>query len=476
MLRDKVFNIVESFLDKAGSKSIELLLDMDDSVPHYVSGDALRLELILKNLLDNAIMFTDAGRVVFTVRASSCPPGLPVQDRLDTGVNSSVMEQGQLTDKPKKRSAFFDEKPEPYAAVYFSIQDTGPGMEQEVLSDIFEPFYQKYSSMNRPRKGIGLGLTIAGEIIKMMGSDIKVQSSPGHGSTFSFTLNMAIDCGEKLAREAYQNIQTGTNVQTGLQMANAETILVADDRTFNREIMRDILGYGEYRVVLAGDGAEAFDFFCQRHLDLVILDWHMPLMDGIKTAEQIRRREFGLGLVPVPIIVISSDLQADCMAACKKSNILDILPKPLVPTKLLAAVSRNLHQRPFDEDALNVSMQIVTRLCQILELIPRKLKNFIKYCALISRKICKTSEMPLPQGIIEPCATRLTVSKVFVSSFQTIQLPKWQPPCRMRLKRLQRHVLMNCLNVSRLPAPAQKSRCHGQARVLRLAGEYSRAA
>jgi len=241
-LHEAVADVCDLMAARAGDKGVELALAVDDQVPRRVRGDRGRLSQVLTNLVTNAVKFTAEGEVV--VRVSR--PGEP-------------------GDQPLVR---------------FAVSDTGIGLNDAQRTRIFESFTQADTSTTRRFGGTGLGLTISRDIVERMGGEIGVDSTPGRGSTFWFTVPLE---------------PAGAQPPIGESGAlRGMRVLIVDDNATNRDILaRQVEGWG-MPSELAQDGAAGLALATRRSregapFDLAILDMHMPEMDGIELARRLQR-------------------------------------------------------------------------------------------------------------------------------------------------------------------------------------------
>jgi two-component system sensor histidine kinase/response regulator len=241
-LDDVIASVSTVTVQKANEKGIEFLVAVSEDIPHGLVGDPLRLGQIVTNLVNNAIKFTERGEIRLKVE---------LLERTGEKVN-----------------------------LKFAVRDTGMGMTREQASKLFRPFTQADTSTTRKHGGTGLGLTICRRLVDMMGGSIWIESEPGAGSTFFFTVWLGVGSEARGVRI----------VPAALQSLNA---LVVDDNAAAREILVDALRSVSRSVDAVASGAEAIAAVRQRGTadpyDVVFMDWRMPGMDGIEAARQIRQ-------------------------------------------------------------------------------------------------------------------------------------------------------------------------------------------
>ncbi|HTL08050.1 MAG TPA: two-component regulator propeller domain-containing protein [Chitinophagaceae bacterium] len=261
-LRTCVEEVLDVFAEKAAQAGLDLVYQMDPSVPERIVGDAARLRQVLINLVSNAVKFTHEGEVF--VKISSNPQS-----------NANTME------------------------ILFEVRDTGIGVPADKLERLFKAFSQVDSSTTRKYGGTGLGLVICDKLIGLMGGQIKVSSTSGLGSVFSFTM------------QTKACIETApVFVRAGLEQLENKRILVVDDNFTNRTILRVQLEQWKMLPVMACAADEALHILgCQPDFDLVLTDMHMPEQDGVDLTRQIKQRYPSL-----PVLLLSSvgsDLHKD---------------------------------------------------------------------------------------------------------------------------------------------------------------------
>lgn len=260
--------LVESQISLIGllahEKNLKLHTFIDPQMPPYVHGDPGRIGQVLLNLLSNAVKFTEQGSVT---------------------VKAEVL--GKTTERCRVR---------------FSVQDTGIGMRPDQASRLFSPFVQADGSTARRYGGTGLGLSISKRLIELMGGEIGVETQPGSGATFWFTMEFRM--GEKLI----PSVPVATKIEVTpeqMQERKAVRILVAEDNHTNQMIVMRMLEKLGYSAHLTANGHEAVEAFGQGRYDLILMDQHMPVMDGREAALLIRKIEEGTGR-RVPIIAFTA--------------------------------------------------------------------------------------------------------------------------------------------------------------------------
>ena len=251
-------------------------------------GDPTRLRQILLNLIGNGLKFTRQGSVAVRVDGEQLP------DRR--------------------------------VLVRFEIEDTGIGIPAERQASLFRPFMQVDLSTTREYGGTGLGLAISRELVGLMGGRIGVTSAPGQGSLFWFEVPLPV--GDAAA----------TTATTPASVAGQPSrVLVAEDIQLNRDLLLAGLTRAGHQVVLVGDGAAAVASVAEQPFDVVLMDVHMPVLDGIEAARRIRALPGPVG--QVPILALTASVMAAERHLCLSAGMNAVLAKPIVWPQLLAAIA-----------------------------------------------------------------------------------------------------------------------------------------
>jgi two-component system, sensor histidine kinase len=323
-----VQSILDDSLDpvrqKALSKRLQLAVRLAPDAPEYVYADPVRVRQVVLNLVGNAIKFTHAG-----------------------GVTVEVSRAGDYL-----------------GWVRIAVIDSGIGIPQNRLSDIFEKFVQNDSSTTRRFGGTGLGLAIAKQLVELMGGHIGVDSYEGKGSTFWFTL--PVPSAEQLAIIAIDTSAAPAQPNGGTPVSlNGMHALLVDDDVTNQKVAKYFLLKDGCRVDVAANGQFAVELAARRRYDVILMDCQMPVLDGCGATRQIRSLpNYG----SVPIIAMTANAMSGDRDNCLSAGMNDYLTKPVVPEDIRAALGRcwrgqaaDPHERedaeehaesPFDIEAL----------------------------------------------------------------------------------------------------------------------------
>ncbi len=286
LLRDVVRMASAPARDKGLSLDVESAL----GAPVWQSGDAKRLRQVLINLVGNAVKFTDQGTVTVTARRSD-------------------------------------------AGIVVAVRDTGIGIDPAFLPRVFDPFQQGDSSYARRHDGTGLGLTISRELARAMGGDITCESLPGQGSTFTLALPWR-PC--EAPAEAPSAHAAPTD-PAGLR----GRVLLAEDNAINVLVARSMLQSFGLDVIVAADGTDALAAYLEAPPAVVLMDCHMPRMDGFEATRRIRAEEDDRGWRRTPIIAVTANALQEDRQHCLDAGMDDYLAKPFTPEELRGVIERH---------------------------------------------------------------------------------------------------------------------------------------
>ncbi len=302
-LSELIARVLELTRARAASKGLQTGAILADGLPSMLVGDPLRLRQVLLNLLGNAMKFTASGRVDIEVQQDP--------ENADPG------------------------------ALLFCVRDTGIGIPPEKLSTIFENFTQADSSTTRKYGGTGLGLAISKRIVELMGGKIWVESTIGEGSRFLFTGKFAISERQATASVA---LSADARIPTPLSAASeipAIHILLADDSEDNRFLIAEYLKKSPCMLDVAENGEIALGMMKGRHYDLVLMDAHMPVMDGFDATRAMRAWELARGSTPLPILALTADAFKESAGQSAAAGFTAHLTKPIAKATLMEAIRQH---------------------------------------------------------------------------------------------------------------------------------------
>jgi PAS domain S-box-containing protein len=303
-LRPALADALKPFVVRAAAKGLELKYEVDEDVPDQLVGDWPRLRQVILNLVGNAIKFTERGQVEARIELAGTGEGY-----------------------------------DPRVTLRCSVRDTGIGIAEDKQRTIFEPFTQADGSMTRKYGGTGLGLTISEKLIRLMGGSLGVESDPGAGSTFYFTVTLWL--GTNAPDADASRIEPPSTVPALSATATRPLrVLVVEDNRVNQEVVIRMLRKQGHFFTLAQDGLEALEALARETFAAVLMDVQMPGMDGWEATRQIRAREAGSGR-HVPIIAMTAHVLKGDRERCLNAGMDAYLPKPIdlqALSRLLAEV------------------------------------------------------------------------------------------------------------------------------------------
>ncbi len=302
-IREVVAEALRSLAIRAHQKGLELAYDVAPEIPAWVAGDPARLKQILLNLAGNAIKFTDRGEVVVRVERLDAPPAAN------------------------------------RAALRFSVSDTGIGIPKDKQHLIFDAFSQADNSTTRRYGGTGLGLAISSRLVRLMGGEIEVESEPGCGSVFRFTVRLEAAAGPG-----------SSDAASGQAQVRGVRVLIVDDNATNRRILQMLLTSWGMLPVTADSATAALAAMRNAASDgspigLVLTDCHMPEGDGFDLVDQIRKN---MPMAAPTIMMLTSEDYHTLAPRCREMGVAKYLIKPLKQSELLAALCESLRVRAIE--------------------------------------------------------------------------------------------------------------------------------
>jgi signal transduction histidine kinase/ActR/RegA family two-component response regulator/HPt (histidine-containing phosphotransfer) domain-containing protein len=287
-LKEVVHDVESVTRATARDKSLSLVMKIADDVPPWVMADATRLRQILFNLLGNAVKFTPTGEIKAMLTRSS--------DMAD--------------------------------GIVITVSDTGIGMDDETLGQIFTRFYQADNSLRRRISGTGLGLEITRSLTQMMGGRIDVKSALNQGTTFTVTL--PLPAAEAPVSEFAELTETTAHRRL--------KVLVAEDHPINLKYLNILLDKMGHDAIFCENGLQALTLLKEHAFDVVLLDYHMPVLDGLATTEAIRALHGPTS--DVKIILVTADVVNDTRKRAKEVGVSEFASKPLQAADLQRALQR----------------------------------------------------------------------------------------------------------------------------------------
>ena len=298
-LRRCITEAVTTSQFQAQQKGLPIASAVSPDLPDHWTGDPTRLRQVLLNLINNAVKFTSAGSIHVEALLEKSLPG--------------------------------------EALIRFNVTDTGIGLSASQQKLIFEPFRQADGSVTRKYGGTGLGLAISSSLVKLMGGSISVTSTPGEGSTFSFTIRCCA-AGDAHALDPNSAIWTPANSRYG---AAACRVLVAEDNPVNQLLMVRLLEKRGFQVVVAGNGRAALSAISEQNFDLVLMDVQMPELDGLQATRTLRQAEKASGK-NLPVVAMTAHAMQGDRDRCLAAGMTSYVSKPVRPEELFRVIDEVL--------------------------------------------------------------------------------------------------------------------------------------
>jgi PAS domain S-box-containing protein len=292
-LRQMAADLEQMFANQLATKQIRFVLRIDAAVPALVLVDGRHLRQVLFNLLGNAVKFTERGQISLVV-----------------GVDAA-------SSRPLR----------------FEVTDTGTGIEAAGLERIFEAFGQ--TDAGRAAGGTGLGLTISARLVRAMDGDLRVDSAPGHGSRFYFSLPLTPAAEPTASAHGDEGLAIDARLAPGTRL----TALVADDNVVNRRVLASLLESAGVRVVTAAGGLEAVALAARLMPDVVLMDRRMPDLDGF---EATRRIHAHAATAQLPVLAVTASAFGDVREAARQAGCIDFVPKPVRADVLFSKLRQHL--------------------------------------------------------------------------------------------------------------------------------------
>ncbi|MBW8687545.1 PAS domain S-box protein [Chitinophaga rhizophila] len=291
---------------QAQQKGLEMLLNVSHELPRFMWADSVRLKQILLNLLSNAVKFTEKGEIELEIRPIAHPsPGM--------------------------------------TTIRFEVRDTGIGIRKNKQEKIFEAFLQEDISTTKKYGGTGLGLSISNKLLALMGSRLQLESTPGKGSSFFFELTVKTEDGAAITWE---------------NMDLVKQVLIVDDNENNRIIVRRMLQLKNINCDEAANGIEALQFLMtKQHYDAILMDYHMPVMDGLETIRKIRDNFSNHAYEPAIVLLHSSADDEKLIRACEELKVNQRLLKPIKIQELYHALSHLYVKKDEEENTYQLNRE-----------------------------------------------------------------------------------------------------------------------
>ncbi|MEC9290926.1 MAG: ATP-binding protein [Pseudomonadota bacterium] len=308
-IRTLVEDVLHGYSVSPDRNDIEMMFDCEESVPELIQSDSRRIQQILRNLLGNALKFTEKGVVKILVRTEE-----------------------------RNRSPF----------ICFEVQDTGIGIPEDKKTEIFEKFSQVDASVTRRFGGTGLGLAITQQLVHLLKGDIEVESTLGEGSAFTVCLPLIAAHENDLKNLAEMDQKKGVE---SIVIPKGVKALVVDDQELNCHILTKMLGHlGVEDCDMAYDGHEALEKIQDKDYDIVFMDCQMPNLDGYEATRQIREKEEG-GAFRLPIVAVTANAMLGDEEKCLRAGMDGYLSKPIRKESVEQALKESMMKASEEEES-----------------------------------------------------------------------------------------------------------------------------
>ena len=307
-LKKCIHETCDLFKSVAKKKDIRLEKMLDNRLPEVVSGDISRIRQILSNLLENAFNYTEQGEIIVEVH----------------NWNEQMNTAHSLNLRPLSTSE---------CLVYFSVKDTGTGIDKETQEELFNLFTKKGIEKVGNQTGFGLGLSICKRLIQLMNGAIWVKSEQGKGSAFHFVISLKRADAAQLEKISKKKKKKSVNAKA----LPALKILLAEDNPHNQLVIKMMFENSPFTLDIVENGKQAVLNYSEHSYDLIIMDILMPMMNGIEAITQIREMEKQKNLPQTPILVVTADARPSTYKDCKKAGCSDFMNKPILDQELFFA-------------------------------------------------------------------------------------------------------------------------------------------
>lgn len=295
--RELLEEVAIQYSEMASAKNISFMFRLGANVPEFLKGDEEKFKLLLNYLLDNAVKFTDKGRVDFEINLDD--------DELREG-------KEKLGDRK----------------LMITIRDTGRGVQKQIQEKIFSSFTQADSSLTREKQGIGIGLALSQKIIKVLNGSLDFQSTEGEGTVITLKIPF-VHVGEQM-------VQASQEIIEGVNPAEFD-VLIVEDNQVNKLVLETLLKKMGFRVISANNGKEAVVIAKQRFFHFILMDCQMPVMDGLEATRQIRKLPGPIS--KVPIIAITANVSPGDREQCLAAGMNDYIKKPFNKSTLMLIIN-----------------------------------------------------------------------------------------------------------------------------------------
>lgn len=310
-LRDLIQRLHDNFSIRLKEKNLDLRVDIQEDTPEYIIGDEVRLNQVLTNLISNAVKFTEKGYIAVKIE--------------------SINKTSSST------------------TLVFTVLDTGIGIPPEKIDSIFNSFHQGSANTTRKYGGTGLGLTISKQLVELQGGQLTVKSEVNKGSKFIFNITYK---SSKLSKTKSKDKETSTSglksIKSRQTKQRDEKILLVEDNEINKLFVETLLLNDGYQVLSAWNGKEAIEIYQSNDIDLILMDLHMPEMDGYETTRFIRN-EMQKPKSGVPIIALTAAAIKGEKEKCFAEGMNDYISKPFKPEEFYKKINHFIRHETAEE-------------------------------------------------------------------------------------------------------------------------------
>lgn len=293
-VKSQLTGIINMMSIRANEKQLDFKLDIDPDIPTGLYGDSLRIQQVLLNLLSNAVKYTAKGSVTLSVKC-------------------------ELIDD--------------VANIHYKVSDTGIGIKKEDIPLLFDAYRRFEDDYTHNIQGTGLGLTITLQLLSLMDSTLNVESTPGAGSSFSFSILQEITDTTPIGDFShYRNKPIFNNNAQSQPPEKESRVLVVDDNAINRKVFTSLLKNTGLNVTGASSGAECIELAQKEHFDIIFLDHQMPEMDGIETFNKLKSRDNAC--INSFFVMLTANSGSELKSYYQQIGFDDFLSKPIVPEAL----------------------------------------------------------------------------------------------------------------------------------------------
>ncbi|MBO6108367.1 MAG: response regulator [Eubacterium sp.] len=332
-----VNDLVTLISGRAEDKGLELILDIDPTLPSAMVGDEVRIKQVITNILTNAVKYTEKGSVTLSIRI--------------------------VRDDDEDSVAVRSVSGEPHEVIIeVHVKDTGIGIRQEDIGKLFAKFERIEEKRNKNIEGTGLGMSITTELLALMGSRLEVSSVYGEGSDFYFSLRQRVANDTPMGdyEEALRKVRANRKRYQESFTAPDARILVADDTPMNLLVIQNLLKKTMVNIDTCESGMEVLDVIKKERYDLIFLDDRMPTLTGVETLERMRETDHLNG--EVPVIILTANSADDAKSFYMDKGFTDYLSKPIDPMILEDQLKKYLPEEKIHPAGEETSAEAVPRV------------------------------------------------------------------------------------------------------------------